>query len=739
MENKDIVLIMPPLWNPLQPPLGLPVLNAYLKEKNIKLSQYDLNIQFINKILTKDWMTFLIDNLKEKLSNYEKKNTLTFEEQAAYISLKTALSGLEKNIDIGEKLLPKFKEDDFFYDLESYLYLLKKIDESFLFISQFYTDVKMEIINYSSRYKNNKSQDIIKAITDKDKNNNNLFYHFFNHNFIKEIMYRDNPLVVGLSILDPQQLMAAFAIASVIKENYPEVKVAMGGPLIAKWNEILKKADKLYEVVDYFVIYEGCGTIEKIIDALKNKTAIADIPNLYYMENGKIQSPKIITKIIHHRITPDFDGLPLNEYLTPQLVIPLKASAGCFFGGCTFCEHPFLGNQKDYGYQLATPEEIVDRMVFLSGKYNTNCFNFTDSCSDARFLGELCDLLIEKKLDFKWIIFFRLDPVLDETFTRKLSKAGCIKIYTGYESANDRILQRMNKRKSSGHLPQVFKNLYEAGIALGLFVMYGFPDENEWEAENTYRTITEFLPFFNLPAFTFEFIPFIMVKQCKIFDDPEKFGIALKPQENDLSIEYQFDFIDEENQYLIEETDEIFGTMTKQYNSFLDSFPMMAFKNEVSLDVHDCMNILYVNKYGKTYDTFPVYEVKIKNKTIKKPLFGKIQHTYISLANNIVLFKSPFPVGTICENLINEATDSIVENTGEEEYYIFDPGKESYLIIEEDLYNLLKNNLSDNQISSEVLLSKMGDDQKYNTDLLNELISDKYLTSSENRLLLYDK
>ena len=36
---------------------------------------------------------------------------------------------------------------------------------------------------------------------------------------------------------------------------------------------------------------------------------------------------------------PDYDGLPLEKYFAPELVLPYDPTRGCYWGKCTFCHY----------------------------------------------------------------------------------------------------------------------------------------------------------------------------------------------------------------------------------------------------------------------------------------------------------------------------------------------------------------------------------------------------------------
>ena len=64
-KDKKMLLIFPPQWTPVSPHFALASLSAQLKQNGYNVKCLDLNIDFYNKILTSEYLTFIIDKIKK--------------------------------------------------------------------------------------------------------------------------------------------------------------------------------------------------------------------------------------------------------------------------------------------------------------------------------------------------------------------------------------------------------------------------------------------------------------------------------------------------------------------------------------------------------------------------------------------------------------------------------------------------------------------------------------------------
>lgn len=650
--KKDVDLFFPPLWNPLQAPLGIPTLYKYLKDKGFHASQYDLNIEFIHHMLSKEWLSKKSKYIEEKIKDLLNEDKLSSSKRGEYFRLSAALSGLQKAMQIMPSSLQGLRQPESFFSLEQYLSFHERIDETLFFISQCYEDVFLSEIHYKSGFSEFSSSDIVRSMNDELRKSKNLFYDFFSGNILNEIIERNRPLLAAISLLDTEQVLAAFSIAKIIRELSPETKIVFGGPLISKWLFISKEDLFNMDLVDFFVTHEGCVALENLILALKSRKSFDEVPNLYHVSGGKLLAPKTLKPFVGQFYFPDFEGMNLSRYFTPRPVIPIKSSNGCFWGKCVFCEHTFLAVQEDQGHNQVSAEGLLGEMKELSLKYDSSLFTFTDSCIPFEFIEEFCEGIIADRLPFKWSCFLRLDEGLNGKLIRKLKQAGCMKIYTGYESASERIIFNMKKRSGSVDLFHIFRNLFENKISLGLFVMFGFLDESEEEMSQTFEMMKSLKSYLMLPGFTFEFIPFSLRKCSPIFGDPAGFKIrSMIAPTGDLEIESGYEMDDEDCSSNSEKRWELYFHWAKKYDELFREFPFVRYKNRITLDVHDAMNILYLDRYGTSFHSFPSFPARKFSCRIRRNFFPrKITNSHLSIPPWVVLLRIPFLPDDLDEN-----------------------------------------------------------------------------------------
>ena len=106
--------------------------------------------------------------------------------------------------------------------------------------------------------------------------------------------------------------------------------------------------------------------------------------------------------------------------------------------------------------------------------------------------------MIEARFDFRWVSFFRCSNADDEAFDL-MQKSGCLGVFLGIESGDQRILNAMNKSAKLERYAYGIKRLNELGIVtFGAFIV-GYPSETAESANNTLEFIQENRPTFYTP------------------------------------------------------------------------------------------------------------------------------------------------------------------------------------------------------------------------------------------------
>ena len=184
-------------------------------------------------------------------------------------------------------------------------------------------------------------------------------------------------------------------------------------------------------------------------------------------------------------------------------MVQIFTARGCPFK-CFFCVYP----QTIHGhvYRKRSPENIVEEFKYIKQNLPEvrEVVIEDDTFSvDKKRVVRICELLIKKNIKLKWNANVRADLDLD---TMKLmKKAGCRLIIIGFESADQQILDNIDKGAQVEKMEEFFKNTKKAGLLLHAAFMAGNPGETEETLAKTFAMAKRFMPdtvqFFPLMAY----------------------------------------------------------------------------------------------------------------------------------------------------------------------------------------------------------------------------------------------
>lgn len=131
---------------------------------------------------------------------------------------------------------------------------------------------------------------------------------------------------------------------------------------------------------------------------------------MWQLPDGKITTNEdVFSEDMDKLPPPDFDGLSLEKYFVPELILPYLATRGCYWGKCTFCDH-FQGYVE--GYRTKQIKQITEEIQFLKNKYGNHHFHFTDESYPPALFRKLSQSLIDNKVDIAWTTHMRFEEVL---------------------------------------------------------------------------------------------------------------------------------------------------------------------------------------------------------------------------------------------------------------------------------------------------------------------------------------
>jgi radical SAM superfamily enzyme YgiQ (UPF0313 family) len=382
-------------------------------------------------------------------------------------------------------------------------------------------------------YRPGVSKELLACLDDEQVN----VYRDICNQLVLPAVAKERPDVVGLSIGTQMQLIAGLTFCKMIKETFPDVHVVVGGNVITRLQEELPKQERFFgEVFDTAILYEGEHALLWLIDALKGQREMASVPNLMYRTaDGVQQNKEIYTEKMAALPLPDFDGFPLDHYFVPERIIPYLATRGCYWGRCTFCDH---GQGYFDQYRGMTAQHVVDQVKALRDKYQCRHFLFSDESYPPALFKKVSQLLVDQDVGIKWTTLIRFEETLqDQAIWDLAAKAGCCTLYYGMESANERVLNLMDKHAKKSVIQNNLQLAAKAGIWNHVMAFYGFPGETKDEALETRQFVIDNQPVIH----SVELFYFVAYRHTPMVRNPEKFGITIhKQEEYDLPLDYYY-------------------------------------------------------------------------------------------------------------------------------------------------------------------------------------------------------
>jgi anaerobic magnesium-protoporphyrin IX monomethyl ester cyclase len=278
----------------------------------------------------------------------------------------------------------------------------------------------------------------------------------------------------------------SFAIKA--KRLFPNLRVVVGGPHItAAPVETMER----FPVFEIAVIGEGEFTLVELLGALRRGTDLSEVKGLLYREGAELKSTGSRSFI------EDLDSLPfpawdlLEQFPTRYMPAPFKVrklpaatlvtSRGCP-NVCIFCDRSVFG----FNCRFYSADYVVRQMAELYRNYGIREFTLEDDTfiTFKKRLKEICDRLIDLRLDISWTCLGRVDHVTAENL-QLMRKAGCWQISFGIESGSQEILALVNKRVTIEQIRRAVVLSKEAGLRPKGFFIIGHPGETKETIKKT--------------------------------------------------------------------------------------------------------------------------------------------------------------------------------------------------------------------------------------------------------------
>jgi len=298
---------------------------------------------------------------------------------------------------------------------------------------------------------------------------------------------KENPDVLGFSTLSSSGRTSAIIAREVKKEN-PNITIVFGN-YHATFNA--ERILKTYPWVDLIVRGEGEYACLELVKCLKEKGNLENVQGLTFRKKSQIISTP------DRPLIKDLDALPFPnrnlldvEYhstvaglnVAPRMFTTILSSRGCVYR-CRFCGCRKFARSR---WRPRSVKNVIEELCLLvSEGYRQFLFVDDSFATNPKRVVKLCREIHKEKLDIEWICEMRVDHV-SYGMLREIVKAGCIMVYYGIESANQRILDYFNKQATPTQAENAVKTARKAGVdvIIGSFIV-GAPTETMAEIKNT--------------------------------------------------------------------------------------------------------------------------------------------------------------------------------------------------------------------------------------------------------------
>jgi len=355
----------------------------------------------------------------------------------------------------------------------------------------------------------------------------------------KSSIEKHQPGLVLLSVPFPGAMYAALRIAQTIKQDYPAIKIGLGGGYVN--TELRELTDpRIFDFVDFITLDSGERPLLALLEHLNGKRSAERLVRTFIRTASNEvryinwQEPDIPFEEVG---TATWDGLPLNSYLSLlDMLNPmhrlwsdgrwnkLTVAHGCYWKKCSFCDVSL-----DYisRYETASASLLVDRIEAIVAETGQSGFHFVDEAAPPKILKALAEELIRRKVVISWWGNIRFEKTFTPELCELLAQSGCIAMSGGLEVASDRLLDLMKKGVSVEQVAQVTKGFSDAGILVHAYLMYGFPTQTVQETVDSLEYVRQL--FENGCIQSGFFHRFTCTVHSPVGLDPAAYGIDLVP------------------------------------------------------------------------------------------------------------------------------------------------------------------------------------------------------------------
>ena len=361
-------------------------------------------------------------------------------------------------------------------------------------------------------------------------------WHFwFKSDEIMKTIKEFNPDFVGISNSTDGDTPSVGEIGAKIKKMFPKIVLVSGGQAATVNHKYL-----LEQGFDFIVMGEGEYTFRELIERLKKKeNYFKDIKGLAYFDGEQL------IKTEERPFLKNLDELPMparkyqkrlkSIYFPGRYSSEIETARGCPYG-CDYCSITAFYKRT---LRKKSNKRIMEELRDIRYNIGARQVYFVDDSFgiNVEEYKELFEMMIDENLDLKWFTQIRADTIANNPEMIELAaKSGMFCGLIGFESYNDKVLNKINKSSSKEINIRASEILKRNKIIVFGVHMFGIPGQTARDYQETYKYGRRNSDIFRLAMFS-------PIPGTPIFECYKKEGKIAAYSTRELP--YAYDIIDE--------------------------------------------------------------------------------------------------------------------------------------------------------------------------------------------------
>jgi radical SAM superfamily enzyme YgiQ (UPF0313 family) len=326
---------------------------------------------------------------------------------------------------------------------------------------------------------------------------------------LSRLLETEQPGVVGIygTLMTRQNVLAIAAAAKARGWT-----VVLGGPEPSNY-----AAEYLARGVDFVVEGEGEITLQELLAALRanDAAALASVRGLYSRDDSgavAYSGPREQIPNLDAQPWPDRERIDIEQYLRVwrehhgKGSVSVITARGCPYH-CRWCSHSTYGKT----HRRRSPADVAAEVEWVLERYHPDMLWMADDVFTIHYgwINNYVRELKRRGIRIPFECITRADR-LTAGMADALAELGCFRVWVGSESGSQRILDAMERGVTVEQVRSAISLCKSRGIETGMFLMWGYADEELSDVEATVEHVKACLPdiFFTTVSYPIKGTPY---------------------------------------------------------------------------------------------------------------------------------------------------------------------------------------------------------------------------------------